>query len=59
MGYFNMEYVSPIEQPPIIGNFIYSSKSNWDFKREPQAVEQFTDAARILHCCGCGVGQQL
>ena len=25
----------------------------------PQAVAQVTGAAQILHCCGCGVGQQL
>ena len=25
----------------------------------PQAVVQFTPAAWIWHCCGCGVGRQL
>ena len=25
----------------------------------PQAVVQVPDKARILWCCGCGVGQQL
>ena len=25
----------------------------------PRAVVQVEDAARILHCCGCGVGRQL
>ena len=25
----------------------------------PLAVVQVADVARILHCCGCGFGQQL
>ena len=25
----------------------------------PWAVVQVTDAARILRCCGCGIGRQL
>ena len=25
----------------------------------PQTAVWVEDAARILHCCGCGVGQQL
>ena len=25
----------------------------------PQAAAWLADIARILHCCGCGVGQQL
>ena len=25
----------------------------------PQALAQVVDVARILHCCGCGVGRHL